>query len=326
MTGNEAFLGGIIDYAGLFPPAQLSLEQALRTYVRELTGPDAWLLGRFVCPAARLEELAALCKDVVADIPAPIAVLGRGGKDTQDYFASVKNDMADSAHFSTAAAGRGVVHSYEVRLPASAFNPLRANQLSSLVATTAYLIETTGPTLTSGPFFEAPLTDRASLLAVIQALHDDHHSAEARSRRRVRPVGFKLRTGGLEPAAFPTSEQVALVLAACSAADVPFKATAGLHHPLRHLSTEVNVTMHGFVNVFAAGCLAQAKRLDEARIRALVEEEDATQFHLDAAGLRWRELTVTAQEIAQGRQLFTSFGSCSFDEPREDLRRLHWLA
>jgi hypothetical protein len=322
---SEAFLGGIIDYAGLFPPAQLPLDQAIRNYARYRTLADAWLLGRFVCPAARLGELVPLNPGTSLGT-FPFSVLGRGGKDAQEYLANVKADFADVARFAETTGDKARVETYEIRLPASAFNPLRADQISSLVATTAHLIEVGWAGRGPDVFFEAPVTDRDALVALIQALHDDRQSSEARGRRRCGPVGFKLRTGGLEAAAFPSSEQVALVLAACAAARVPFKATAGLHHPFRHFSAQVNATMHGFVNVFVAGCLALVHRLDDTRIRRIIDDEDPAHFRLGPGGLSWQDLAATPEEVTGARLLFTSFGSCSFDEPREDLRRYGWLA
>ena len=53
----RALLHGIIDYAGLFPPANLPLDQAVRNYARYCTEPDSWMLGRFVCPVTELAEL-----------------------------------------------------------------------------------------------------------------------------------------------------------------------------------------------------------------------------------------------------------------------------
>ncbi len=324
MSGIEAFLGTIVDYAGLFPPAQLSLEQAVANYVRYRATGEAWLLGRFVCPANRLLDLRTL-DAFPPGIPMALAVLGRGGKDAHEYFANVKQDLADIALLRAHLGDRVKIDTYEVRLPPSAFQPLRSHQLSSFIATTAYLIETGVPELIT-PFFEAADTERSAVLAVIQSLHDDRHSREARGRRHCQPAGLKLRTGGLEAAAFPSCGQVALALAACSAARVPFKATAGLHHPIRHFSAAVNAPMHGFVNVFAAGCLAFCHGLDEGKVRAILEEEDAHHFAADARGLRWRELTAPVETLVAARQLFTSFGSCSFEEPCADLRQMHWLA
>ena len=53
----RAFLSGIIDYAGLFPPARLPLDEAIWNYARYRTEQESWMLGRFVIPAASLGEL-----------------------------------------------------------------------------------------------------------------------------------------------------------------------------------------------------------------------------------------------------------------------------
>jgi hypothetical protein len=137
--------------------------------------------------------------------------------------------------------------------------------------------------------------------------------------------GFKLRCGGVNAAAFPSCEQVAFVIAACRDAKVPLKFTAGLHHPVRHFNAGVQTHMHGFLNVFVAGVLAHARGLSEEQLRPILGEEDAKEFAFDDAGLRWKDWQATTDEIAAARRIVTSFGSCRFDEPRNDLRALGWL-
>ena len=136
---------------------------------------------------------------------------------------------------------------------------------------------------------------------------------------------FKLRCGGLEASAFPSPEQVAFVIVACRDAGVPLKFTAGLHHPLRHFNAEAQTKMHGFINLFVAGVLAHARKLSEQQIQTIIEEEDAADFRFDDRGLRWKDWSADLEEIGAARTRVLSFGSCSFDEPRDDLRKLGWL-
>src|SRR5262249_35180972 len=127
--------------------------------------------------------------------------------------------------------------------------------------------------------------------------------------------GLKLRCGGLEEAAFPAPEQVAFALLACGREMLSFKATAGLHHPIRHRDPGLNVMMHGFLNVFGAGMLAYHHHLEEGPLRAIVEDEDPSHFAFDEREFRWKDLAVNVEQIQRGRtHLVTSFGSCSFDE------------
>ena len=81
----RALLEGIIDYAGLFPPAGLSMEDAFSRYLRHRRSDAGWMLARFVCPAGRLDELGALLDTGTLDAqPLSIAVLGRGGATLED--------------------------------------------------------------------------------------------------------------------------------------------------------------------------------------------------------------------------------------------------
>jgi hypothetical protein len=119
----------------------------------------------------------------------------------------------------------------------------------------------------------------------------------------------KIRCGGEH---VPTIEEVAAFITGCHERRLPFKATAGLHHPVR------SGNAHGFLNVFLAAALPQVA------VQVLAEEDPrAFKFTDDAAWWRGREVTVA--EIEEMRQLAVSFGSCSFDEPIADMKELGWL-
>jgi hypothetical protein len=306
------FLTGLIDYAGMFPPAQLPLAQAIAQFARYRLEPEGWMLGRFVCQAARLNELAPLAAELfVSGPPLTVSALGRGGTGAEDYLAKLRDDLSDVEAFNRQMGAKAKVDAYEVRLPLA--------PLATLLADTTALIESGNASL--APFCEAPTADAAVMLALIEALPKARHAGPP--QQWLRP-GFKLRTGGLEAAAFPSNECVAKVLAASARAHVPFKATAGLHHPLRGFRPEIGSAMHGFVNVFAAGCFAVAN--PEAPLQAILEDDDPSNFQWLPDGLRWRDLFISNDELARARRIeMLSFGSCSFDEPRQDLQRLHWL-
>jgi hypothetical protein len=83
--------------------------------------------------------------------------------------------------------------------------------------------------------------------------------------------------------------------------------------------------MHGFLNVLGAGVLAHARGLDEARLGEILRDENPAHFRFTDADLAWLDFTASVPEITAARQWILSFGSCSFDEPRDDLRDLHLL-
>jgi hypothetical protein len=134
-------------------------------------------------------------------------------------------------------------------------------------------------------------------------------------------LGAKVRCGGATADAFPPPEAVAEFVARCVRAGVPFKATAGLHHAIRHGEA------HGFLNLLAAAVFAHADGLGEDELVPLLAEEDPAAFALDADGLAVHGHHADAAAIAEARaELFVAYGSCSFDEPVEDLTSLGALA
>jgi hypothetical protein len=141
----------------------------------------------------------------------------------------------------------------------------------------------------------------------------------------------KVRTGGLTPEAFPTAAQLARFLVRCAAEALPFKATAGLHHPVRaehRLTYEPDAprgTMFGFLNVFAAAALARTGA-DDRELADLLDERAPGAFELAGDSFRWRGHELPASELAAARETFAiAFGSCSVREPANDLHQLGLL-
>jgi hypothetical protein len=303
----RALLTGLIDYAGLFPPAKLPMDEAVRNYLRYRDEPEAWMLGRFICPASRLGELEAY-HGAFGDRPIVVSALGRGGETTEQLFRNLDADLNDVNPYRKTARGRVVVDVLETRVPAvgladpGGWEPLFAEIDSRMT-----------PGLGGALFVEVPVSEPRQARPLLAALKKGF--AERRA-------GYKMRCGGLEASAFPTSEQIAAIVSACLTEEVPFKATAGLHHPLPRFDEGVNARMHGFANLFAAGVLS---RIPED-IQKILEDDDPAHFLFHDGGMSWGPLFAPVEAIRQARQeAMISFGSCSFDEPRDDLRALGWL-
>ncbi|MBX3173821.1 MAG: hypothetical protein KF709_05380 [Gemmatimonadaceae bacterium] len=284
-------LTGLVDYAGLFPPAALPMSEAVANYARYRTSAARPMLARFVVPAARLNEFASSATTVRAatDImPWPLAVL------------AAASDAETLTAFDAAQAGRFVVDSVEAKADSSA-------GIAALAA--AYRPQ-------RAVYVELPVD--ADPEPLIRQLAE-------------RGLRAKIRTGGVTPDAFPSPEQVMRFLAACVRHGVPFKATAGLHHPLRgeypltYAADAVRGTMYGYLNIFLAAALLHAGN-DPATVLPLLQERDPSAFIATESALMWRGLTLDAEQIAAAREVFAgSFGSCSFDEPVQDLDALSLL-
>lgn len=124
----------------------------------------------------------------------------------------------------------------------------------------------------------------------------------------------KLRTGGLDAALFPSEVQVAAFITACLDREVAFKCTAGLHNAVRHTAADTGFEHHGFLNVL----LATRASLDGAsqdELTAVLADRDAEQLAARASEL-------PDAQAASTRRWFTSFGSCSIEDPRHDLTTL----
>ena len=137
--------------------------------------------------------------------------------------------------------------------------------------------------------------------------------------------GYKLRTGGVSADAFPTSAQIARALVTAATHQVPIKFTAGLHHPIRQFRDEVNTKMHGFLNVLGAAVLAAEHRWDSGQAATMLEDEDPHSFTFTDDFFAWRDWKIDTGRLQDRRKVVKSFGSCSFDEPRDDLRALNLL-
>jgi hypothetical protein len=141
----------------------------------------------------------------------------------------------------------------------------------------------------------------------------------------------KVRTGGLTPEAIPSSAELAAFLYAAAARRMPFKATAGLHHPVRSLrpltyaGDSPRAPMHGFLNVFCAAALAYHGVARED-VAGLIEETDPAALEFGESGFAWKGHRLSTSQIHSARSEFAhSFGSCSFEEPIADLRELGLL-
>jgi hypothetical protein len=276
MSALRTLLAGAIDYAGLFPPASLDMARAVRNYAEYKRGDWAWALGRFLLPAARIEEFEADSR----------------GSAHQWRLSSI--GMPPQFH-----AGDSKIDTVELKIT----GPRQVREaMRGLPDVTAY--------------FEIPIeNDPAPFLEAI---------AECGARAKV-------RTGGITSDAFPSAKNLAGFLQQCARMGVPFKATAGLHHPLRgeykltYEPDSPSATMHGFVNLLLAASLLHGGGTREDAIRTL-EEEAAVAFQFDADSARWHEHALTVDQQRAARETFViSFGSCSFEEPVAELRSLGWL-
>lgn len=292
----RALLAGIVDYAGLFPPSALSMPEAVINYATYKNSNYNWMLGRFVVSVTRLGEFAESAKDFFT----------RGGQDAWKLSVLATEDIYETVR---------LVEDFNDR-----HAPFAECDALEIKADSASLIEQivgiVPPQFTN--YFEIPIVGKDFGEMVV---------ALAMTKQRA-----KLRTGGTTPEAFPRPDEITRFIRTCSAANVPFKATAGLHHPVRcqkSLTYEKNAPvgmMYGFLNVFLAAAFAR-QGFKPSLLNELLEDEWAESFVFDANGVWWRQehfLSNAYLELLRERGAI-SFGSCSFEEPIADLQDLEIL-
>jgi hypothetical protein len=293
VTAIRALLAGLIDYAGLFPPAGLEMARAVENYAAYQSGSDHWALGRFVLPVARLAAFASALEALPAEVRRgtrwPLTAM-LGGDPVADMCAVA---LFNERH----AAGGPQVLSLEGKAASVA----QVHAIRTPVPPSHEL------------YLELPLTP--DLPSLVDAVTDAGAYA-------------KIRTGGVQVADIPAPEAVLGFLTACADAALPFKATAGLHHPVRgmapltYLPGSAGATMFGYLNVFLAASALWHER-PESEALALLTREDRETLRFGRDALQWDGTSFSADELAVTRRDFAhTIGSCSFLEPVTEIRQL----
>lgn len=287
-------LDGAIDYAGLFPPAALAMSHAVARYAAYAAGAERAMLGRLVVPAARLDE----CAKAVTALPGPLAP--HAGAAWRVSALAGAADADSLAAFHAHEGTRLIVDTIEAKAASDVEIAALASQLGARYTT----------------FVEIPVREDPS--ALLEAIGSQGLRA-------------KIRLGGVTEDAFPAPAQVLRFLDACVRLQVPFKATAGLHHPLRgeyaltYAADAPHGTMYGFLNVLLTAALLHAG-VGPAAAAPLLEERDAASLLVGSDAIHWRGHRLTSGDLARTRSLLAgSFGSCSFEEPLHDLTSLRLL-
>lgn len=281
MTAIDVLLERLIDYAGLFPPAKLSMSDALENYLTYLHSKRNSALGRLIVDADRVEELCRVAGARISEIR-----LG--------LIAHAKSEWGPILCLIDSGA---LVETLEIKADT-------LQEIDSIVGRVP-------PSLTT--YFEID-PQQSSLLDAVCA-------AGAR---------VKLRMGGVIPCACPSPEAAASMIQSLAERHLNFKATAGLHHPLRSChplngaSGSTVGVMHGFVNLFFASALLYLGGNEELAT-SILYETDTKAWRVSTEAIAWRSFTLDIDQIREVRRdFFISVGSCSFTDPFEDLEALGW--
>ena len=293
----KALLSEIIDYAGLFPPAKLDVPTSVDNYLRYMHGSQKWILGRFVCSSGKLSELARELAEHPEEPFVPVTVIGQASTDRRTWEHALSHDSEAMNKFLKEVENHAEIEGYEIRVPDHDHIEAYMKDLQGFDNVDVFM---------ELPWSEK-MDESLGLLAESQWLR------------------AKARTGGLERAAFPNAEQLAEFLQQCCHLELPFKLTAGLHHPLPRRDDATGGEMHGFLNILVAMALLFAHESTRGEIERVLGEKNHRAFCFDDDGLEYNGLRASLDDVEAVRDLFVSYGSCSVEEPIEDLKEMGLL-
>lgn len=319
LNSFRTFMADIIDYAGMFPPAKLKMDEAVGIYIRHRNEKKNWMLARFICPSNRLTELKNCFLKFEDKTPFRISVLSYHKSSNTNFLDNLRDVVNSVKAFLDNTGSKFTIDIIETRLPPEIFQKNNSTSVKQILECSNTLFESADLSDIS-LFFEInyPAGWKEVLSMVVEEF-----SVFSRKSLNIKRAGIKLRCGGPHPSAFIDPSTVARVIKECRDAMIPLKATAGLHHPIRHFNQRANAMEHGFLNLFGAGILALVHGLKEEHLIPILEDQTPENFVFHNASFAWKKYHASAEDIAAARRtLMTSFGSCSLTEPEEDLIKL----
>ena len=330
----RTFMNGLIDYAGLFPPADLPLNEAISEYISQIKSDNSQMLSRFIIHTSKLDELDEFLP-LFEDIgPLRLSVLGGSGNSDDEYLNKIDQNITNINDYREKHGNKIEIDVIECKMPTN--SPAKSTMEK---ATTS--LNKNGLTHYH-EFAELPY------VGINYSTEQDESSWEQDITPTVKLIskldnaGIKLRCGGIVKEAFPSVEQVAAMIQTCVIIGVPMKFTAGLHHPIRHFADEYDEYMHGFINTFGAGVFAttfpkpknsQEKYRMFILLSHMIDDQNAENFSFTNDSMTWKvgddrdtQFEIDAETIENARKNgMISYGSCSFQEPIDDLTQLGWM-
>lgn len=303
----EALFDNVIDYAGIFPPSELPLDEAINNYAEYINGRDAWMLGPFVFPASRLKELDRYMHLFNPEKPLAISALIRKAQNPEEMIDFVVEDLEAILKFRTAYPKKTNIPVLELPLPAADVPQAALEQVVSLLEKH----ELTG-------YCEIPVQAGAAPEEMEACIRNISKANNEKNQLRA-----KLRTGSVKRELIPSLGVVSDFIYSCKNNRVSMKFTAGLHHPIRMHREEVGGKMHGFLNIFAAGLFAFHHDLCREKILNILSDENHKNFSVQKETFAWDDLEISAAAMGTLRETYIcSFGSCNFVGPISEFLEL----
>ena len=296
-TASEVFLSKLIDYAGIFPPANLKLPLALSNYRSYMQSTHHWIISKFIISSTDLRKISI--KDINqfnSQNLLNLSIITKNFNKDYNIINTFLREFSNNVKFSCLETQISNINNFNNQM-IEINDLIKKNKLNISL------------------FFELLSKNwKDDIPFVIDNISRFNKTYETN-------FGFKLRCGGIKKSSFPAPTYISTVLLQSIKKNVPMKFTAGLHHPYIYNDSQINTKMYGFFNVFLSGMFAKKYDLNENDIIKILIDENKNHFQFKENKIKWKSYYITTDEILDYRlKNFISFGSCSFDEPCEDLK------
>ncbi|APJ04736.1 hypothetical protein [Silvanigrella aquatica] len=320
MQSLNIFMQGLLDYAGLFPPATLSLQDALKNFAEYHHHDQKKWLGKFILPANKIDETISLLNNLntfsTLNQKAPFSIILNSCDKLTDYPNYLEKDLIIINNFRKKFETTIDILSFEFLPPKEIFEPKNHTLLNDFISIFNNKIDYYKHKLEF--YCELPLNPFLNeyIKSIIQC----------NNKQNSYKLSIKLRTGGVTPQQIPKSIEIAQAILLCAQEKISLKATAGLHVPVPNDNSDVGARLHGFLNIFSSLLLCYDHLLSIEEIDEIISHCSYEDFKFTDEGLFVRNKFISNEKMQQFRNLYIkSFGTCSFLEPIEHLQHHQFI-
>ncbi len=329
MQSLNIFMQGLLDYAGLFPPATLSLENSLKNFAEYNHHNQKDWLGKFILPINKIDDTILLLnnQNIFSTLKnkAQLSIILSNSKTLSEYKNCAQNDLLSIKKLINQFGNTIDLQSFEILPPNDIFNSENTNLLKNFLNySTEVLFEFKNKT---DFYCELPLSEKLNDYLTEIKKHNENIN--------LLKISVKLRTGGVTPQQIPCPKDIAEAILLCAKHKIPLKATAGLHVPVPNENLQVGAILHGFLNIFSCMLLCYDQILSYKNIinieemKKIISSYSYKDFKFSETGLQIGETKdrfISNQNMTDLRKSYIkSFGTCSFLEPIEHLHENHFI-
>jgi len=319
MQSLNIFMHELLDYAGLFPPALLSLEESLENFVLYHEHKQKKWLGKFILPANKINDSILILNKqnsfLTLNKKAEFSIILSSCETISEYSKTLSLDFTVLLNLLKHYSKNIEIKSFEFLPPKEIFYSKKYDGLNYIL--THFYSFLDNAKLKAEVFIEITLSeDIESIVNIIKNYENKFN----------KKISIKMRTGGISPEQIPSSYEIANAISTYAASKTPLKATAGLHVPIPNFNNHVGTTLHGFLNVFSCMLLCYDQNLSVSIMEKLLLECKYINFKFTEKGLFVNNYFLDNKKILYLRQNYIkSFGTCSFIEPIEHLEKNNFI-